>query len=33
MDGENNGKPCFLRDDLGGNTPYVHHKYLLVFED
>ena len=19
MDGENNGKPCFLMDDLGGN--------------
>ena len=33
MDGENNGKPYVLMDDLGGKTPYIHHKYLLVFED
>ena len=22
MDGENNGKPYFLMDDLGGNPPF-----------
>ena len=29
MDGENNGKPYFLKDDLGGNTPifWVQHPH------
>ena len=30
MDGENNGKPNFLMDDLGGKNPYFW-KHLYVF--
>ena len=29
MDGENNGKPYFLMDDLGGKNPYFwKHPYI-----
>ena len=31
MDGENNGKPYVLMDDLEGKTPYIHHKYHFSF--
>ena len=28
MDGENNGKPCFLMDDLGGKTSIFRNIHL-----
>ena len=31
MDGENNGKPYFLMDDLGGNNPLFSETSIHVY--